>query len=47
MEKNTHAHQYLKTHGAEGFVLANGDRTKRSVTDLITLGNAVIKEMIA
>ncbi|WP_052670709.1 PHP domain-containing protein [Draconibacterium sediminis] len=41
------AHQYLKANGEEGFVATNGDRTERSVTDLITLGNAVIKEMIA
>ncbi|WP_321372321.1 PHP domain-containing protein [uncultured Draconibacterium sp.] len=41
------AHQYLKTNGQEGFVTTNGNRTERSVADLMTLGNAVIKEMIA
>ncbi|WP_319226878.1 PHP domain-containing protein [Draconibacterium orientale] len=41
------AHQYLKAIGEEGFVSANGDRTQRAVAEMITLGNAVIKEMIA
>jgi hypothetical protein len=41
------AHQYLKANGEEGFVSANGDRTQRAVAEMITLGNAVIKEMIA
>lgn len=41
------AHQYLKANGHDGFVNENGDRTDRSVPDLIQLGDAVIKELIA
>lgn len=41
------AHQYLKANGKQGFVTEQGDRTERSVADMITLGNAVIKELIA